>query len=218
MIDTRPLFSLRNMPTATVGGFVIALFSLPVLSLASSGLQGETVIALQWLCVSVIVGLVLFVEGESLASIGFRRPAWIDLGYLFGTTVVALTIFVVAGPLLQEVGLPTDEGATGIGAETSFAVAIVAALTVGVVEEILYRGYAIERVLDYSNSPLVAGGISWLGFTLAHAVVWSLGNLVQIAAVTALFTVVYLRRRTLFPVVGAHVLIWVLPVFEQFFG
>lgn len=205
------------MPTATVGGFVIALFSLPVLSLASSGLQGEAVIALQWLCVSVIVGLVLFVEGESLASIGFRRPAWIDLGYLFGTTVVALTIFVVAGPLLQEVGLPIDEGSTGIGAETSFAVAIVAALTVGV-EEILYRGYAIERVLDYSNSPLVAGGISWLGFTLAHAVVGPLGNLVQIAAVTALFTVVYLRRRTLFPVVGAHVLIWVLPVFERFFG
>ncbi len=36
--------------------------------------------------------------------------------------------------------------------------------------------------------------------------------------VAAVFTVVYLRRRTLAPVVGTHVLVWAFSVLGQFYG
>ena len=91
-------------------------------------------------------------------------------------------------------------------------------MTTGVVEEVLYRGYAIEQLIAYSPRSAIAGGISWGIFTLAHAIVWPIGNLVQIATVSAVFTFVYLRRRNLFPVIASHVLIWCLAVLGQIYG
>lgn len=92
------------------------------------------------------------------------------------------------------------------------------AVTTGIVEEVLYRGYAIERLIEYTESSIIAGGVSWGTFTLAHAVVWPVGNLVQVATVSAIFTLVYTRRRSLFPVIGAHVLVWCLAVLGQIYG
>ncbi|WP_434523048.1 lysostaphin resistance A-like protein [Halorubrum sp. AS12] len=103
---------------------------------------------------------------------------------------------------------------TGVGVGLAFGRAV----TTGVVEEVLYRGYAIEQLIKYSPHPAIAGGISWGIFTLVHAVVWPAGNLVQIATVSAVFTLVYLRRRSLFPVIASHVLVWCLAVLGQIYG
>jgi membrane protease YdiL (CAAX protease family) len=100
----------------------------------------------------------------------------------------------------------------------SIGVALAGAVTTGIVEEILFRGYPIERLLAYTDSSLLAGGLTWAIFTLAHAVVWPVGNLLQIAAVAAILTAVYIRRRTLVPVISAHVLVWVFAIMGQYFG
>lgn len=42
--------------------------------------------------------------------------------------------------------------------------------------------------------------------------------MLQTALVAAILTGVYLRRRTLVPVVGAHVLVWVFAVLGRVFG
>jgi membrane protease YdiL (CAAX protease family) len=105
-----------------------------------------------------------------------------------------------------------------VAAGAGLGVALAGAVTTGVVEELLFRGYPIECLLDYTDSALVAGGTTWVVFTVAHAAVWPVGNLLQIAAVAAVLTVVYLRRRTLVPVAGAHALVWILAVLGQFYG
>ena len=55
-------------------------------------------------------------------------------------------------------------------------------------------------------------------FTAVHALNWLLGSLLQTALVSAILTVVYLRRRTLAPVIGAHVLVWAFAALGQFYG
>ncbi|GAB3669069.1 CPBP family intramembrane glutamic endopeptidase [Halopiger thermotolerans] len=218
--ETRSPPGLEAIPPVTGVTLVIALVALPALAFAASALElsQPVSLALQWLVAIAVVAVTVGVEGRSPSSIGFRRPAWIDLGYLVAAAAGALAIFIATGPLVAALGLPVESGAGGIAELPSLPVALAAAVTAGVVEEILYRGYAIERLLEYSGSPLVAGGLTWLVFTLAHAVAWPLGNLLQVAAVTAIFVVVYLSRRTLVPVVGAHVLVWLLPVLGAFFA
>ncbi|WP_049921281.1 CPBP family intramembrane glutamic endopeptidase [Halopiger djelfimassiliensis] len=218
--ETSPIASLAEVPVVTAVTLAIAMGALPALSLADSAVavSQPQAIVLEWLVAVTVIGSALGVEDLSLSSIGFRRPAWIDLAYLLGTGVAALLIFVFAGPLVQALGLPVEAGTSGLGELPSLPVALASAITTGIVEEVLYRGYAIERLLDYSDSAVVAGGLTLIGFTVVHAVAWPLGNLVQVAAVSALFIAVYIRRRTLVPVAGAHVLVWVVPVFGAFFG
>ena len=211
-----------EVPRPTVANLAIALCVLPLFALLERTVPFHTSpvgeIAFRWVVVVAVGGVAVAIEGCSLADLGFRRPTAIDLTYVLGTTLAAFLVFAGTDPLVTALGLPISAGAGAVSTGFGVGLAFVRAVTTGVVEEVLYRGYAIERLIEYSPSPAIAGGISWSVFTLAHAVVWPIGNLVQIAAVSAAFTLVYLRRRSLFPVIGSHVLVWCLAVVGQTYG
>lgn len=212
--------ALRDLPTLTVGNLAIALFALPAFALVSSraagGFDPIVTMAVQVSIGAVVVGIALAGEDVSLSEIGFRRPAWIDLGYLLATSVAIVAVYALTGPLVESLGLDVRDGANAFGAGGGgLGVLIALSVTTGVVEEVVYRGYPIKRLLAYTDSALVAGGLTWAVFTAVHAVSWPLGSVLQTSVVAALLTVVYLRRRTLVPVVGAHVLVWVVAVLGQ---
>lgn len=212
---------LTDIPPVTAGNLVVALLTLPLFAFL-----GQTVVeispvgelAVQWGIVVAVVGIAVVAEEQSLAEIGFRRPTWADLGYTLATAVAALLVFAGTDPLVAALGLPVAGDAGVMSAGVGIGIALAGAVTTGIVEEILFRGYPIERLLAYTDSPIVAGGFTWGVFTLSHAVVWPIGNLLQIAAVAAVLTAVYLRRRTLFPVIGAHTLVWAFAVMGQYYG
>lgn len=210
-----------QLPAEALVTLAISLFALPGFALLTRHVDAPdpTIfgLAVQWVVVLAVVALATRVEGRTLASLGFRRPAWVDLGYLLGTAVATLLVFVATPPLIESLGLSVRDGATATTNGT-LALALLSAITTGVVEEILFRGYPIERLLDATGSALVAGGVTWGAFTLAHAVYWPLGNLLQVSVVAAVLTAVYLHRRTLVPVIGAHTLVWVFAVLGQFYG
>lgn len=213
---------LERVPPLTAGNIALALLALPLFALLNQtsvlSLSPVGRLLIQWALATVVVCIAVGIEDRSLADIGFRQPALIDLGYLLLTAVVALFVFVITDPLVAALGLPVGEDTGTMTAGVGVGVALAGAVTTGIVEEILFRGYPIERLLDYIDSTVVAGGLTWGVFTVAHAVVWPVGNLLQIAAVAAVFTIVYLRRRTLFPVIGAHVLVWAFSVVGQIYG
>lgn len=211
---------LADIPPVTAGNLVVAVLVLPLFALL-----GQTAVeispvgelAVQWGLAVVVVGVAVGVEEQSLADIGFRRPTWADLGYTLAAVIAALLVFAGTDPVVAALGLPVADDAGTMAAGVGVGVALAGAVTTGIVEEILFRGYPIERLLAYTDSPLVAGGLTWGVFTLAHAAVWPVGNLLQIAAVAAVFTAVYLRRRTLFPVIAAHALVWAFAVMGQYY-
>jgi hypothetical protein len=221
--DTRTAVSaLARLPPLTVGTIALSLLGLPLFVLALGAFDASVPPAVSigvfWALAAVVLGVAVGVEDLSLADVGFRRPGWVDLGYLLGTSVAVLLVYVLTDPLVSTLGLPVADDAGAVSAGAGIGVAIARAVTIGVVEEILYRGYPIERLLEYTDSPLVAGAVTWGVFTLAHVPRWPLGNLVQTALVAGVLTLVYLRRRTLVPVVGAHVLVWVFAALGQVYG
>ncbi len=173
---------------------------------------------IHWGVALIVVGIAVKGEGLAVADLGFRRPAPVDLGYIVVTAIGILLVYAGTPPLIEALGLPVSESGGLVSTSAGIGVAIAYAVTIGTVEEILYRGYPIERLLAYTDSPLVAGGGTWIVFTAVHALNWPLGSLFQTALVAAVLTVVYLRRRTLVPVVGAHVLVWVFAALGQFYG
>ncbi len=224
MVPEAEQFRSIDLSAVTAGTLAVALFGSPLLAwLADRGtvaLDPVGEVAVRWLLVALVLGVAVGVEGRSLAGVGFRRPDRRDAAYLVGTAAAALAVFAATDPLVGALGLRVagDGGAGGVGAEAGPGLALVGAVTVGVVEEVLFRAYPIESLLDATDSALVAGAAAWGGFTLAHAPAWPLGNLLQIGAVAAVFTLVYLRRRTLVPVVGAHLAVWVLAVLGRGYG
>lgn len=214
--------AVARLPALTIGNIVLALLGLPLFVLLLEATRTDVhpivAIGIHWALALLVLGIAVVGENVSLPTLGFRRPARIDLGYIVVVSVAILLVYTGTGPLVEALGLPVSEGAGVMGASVGIGVALARAVTTGVVEEILYRGYPIERLLAHTDNPIVAGGITWGVFTVAHAVSWPLGNLLQTALVGAILTAVYLRRRTLVPVVGAHVLVWVFAALGQFYG
>lgn len=217
-----PVSALSHLPPLTIGNLALALLGLPLfvvlLEVTSTDIQPIATIGVQLALALVVIGIAVRGEGLSLADLGFRRPSLVDLGYVLATSVAILLIYIGTRPLVESLGLPVSNGANAMGAGAGIGVALALSVTTGVVEEILYRGYPIERLLAYTDSPLVAGGATWIVFTAAHAVNWPLGTLLQTSVVAAVLTVVYLRRRTLVPVAGAHALVWVVATLGRFYG
>jgi len=188
---------------ATVLGMVLALVALPLLAAVPLDIGDLAAIALKWVLVAAIVVIVLGFEGAPLSSIGVARPRLGDVGWTVAVAALGVGVFVATGPLVSALGLPVREGIP----TPSLAIGIASAVTAGVTEEVLFRGYPIERLIDAGSSPLVAGGLTWAAFTIAHAPSYPAGNLVQIGLVALLFTAVYVRTRSLVPVVAGHVLV-----------
>lgn len=214
--------SMRGLSLTTAAGLALALFGLPVLSgvtrMLAIDLHPLLPIAAQCALLGLVVGLVIGVEGRSLRSLGVRIPTRRDALPLFLAAVLGLLALAATGPLIDALGLSQREVA-GLGvAETGVGVAVATAITAGVVEEALYRGYAIERLAEHTGSARLAGAISWAAFTLSHAAGWRLGDLLQVSLAALVFTLAYLYRRSLVPVVGAHVAIWLFGVLGAVYG
>mgnify|MGYP000586771354 FL=1 len=220
--SSNSLAAITELPPLTIGNLVLALLGLPVivilLGVTNTDLSTLSTMGIHWALALLVLGIALRGEGLSLSQLGFRRPSRIDIGYIIVTSAAILLVYSVTPPLIEALGLPVSESGGLVETSTGIGVAIAYAITIGIVEEVLYRGYPIERLLAYTDSSLVAGGVTWLVFTAAHAMTWPLGSLLQTSVVAALLTVVYLRRRTLAPVVGAHVLVWVFAALGQFYG
>ncbi|QRV16873.1 CPBP family intramembrane metalloprotease [Haloterrigena salifodinae] len=212
----------RDFSRTTTVGLAIALFGLPLLSGAIRALRMTlhplVPIALQWSLLGLVVGLSIGVEGRSLRSFGVRAPSRRDAIPLFAAAVLGFLALAATGPLIDALGLP-ERRVTGLDIDrVGVGVAVASAVTIGVVEETLYRGYAVERLAEHTGSVRLAGGISWAVFSLSHAVGWRLGDLLQVSLAALVFTLAYLYRRSLVPVVGAHVAIWLFGVLGAVYG
>jgi membrane protease YdiL (CAAX protease family) len=217
-----PASAIGSLPALTTGNVALALLGLPLFAslveLTDTDVPTTTVIGVYWATALAVTGIAVWGEDLSLTDLGFRRPEIVDLASVLATAVAILAVYAGTTPLVESLGLQVSEGTSAVGAGVGIGVALVHAVTIGVVEEVLYRGYPIERLLAHTESPLVAGGVTWLAFTIVHALNWPVGTLLQTAIVAAVLTVVYLRRRSLVPVVGAHVLVWVFSVIGQYYG
>jgi membrane protease YdiL (CAAX protease family) len=161
--------------------------------------------ALWWLAVAVILSYVVFVERRSLASIGLRRPGLWDMlcGVLCGVALIAGIVFIygVVFPLFHlRMNAATLAGI--MHTPLWFRVALVT--RAAVMEEIVFRGYPIERFQAWTGSRMVAALISVVAFTYAHLAAWGAAQLIVAGYGGVVLAVLYLWRRNLWANMLAH--------------
>ncbi|MGA7343312.1 MAG: type II CAAX endopeptidase family protein [Terracidiphilus sp.] len=156
--------------------------------------------AVWWACAAAILVWLRFGEGLPLSSIGFRRFTWKSLVFgllaAIATTAIMILQFAMIIPMLHL------DASAAIAAQqsilrTPYWFRVLLVLRTGVVEEILFRGYLIEKIVQVAGSLWIAILCSAAAFTYAHLAGWGLVHLIPVAGAGLVFALLYAWRRDL---------------------
>ena len=160
-----------------------------------------------WLYGAVILFTALRWEGRTLASIGLRKPTWASLGFaVMGAVAMGgaggLAAHLVYGMLHQPQHAHAQAAALVNG---SVIYAVCLAVRAGVIEEILYRGLAIEQLTVLTGLRWLAAFLATALFVVIHALHFDWIQLVPIAAIAIVLVALYLWRHDLWANILAHI-------------
>lgn len=172
--------------------------------------------AVWWLATLALVLYVRKVERRPLASIGLVRPSLpgLALGVAAGL-VVTIAVGILYFLVLPALHLTDQAASTTNGhllAMTPLWWRLVSSLRAAVSEEMMFRGYAMERLQELSGSRSIALLVSCSIFTLAHVGVWGWSHAIFVAAGGLAFSLLYLWRRNLWINMTAHLVVDVAAV------
>lgn len=156
-----------------------------------------------WILLLFILFWIYFVEKETITSIGWKKPTLKTILAGMGLGVLLFVAFGLSNVAIHAMGFELNQDVAKIYADQPFGFLLLVALRAGVVEEVLYRGYAFERILTITKSKWLAIFIPLVMFMLAH-VSWGIGHLLFVFIAGGLVALIYLLRRNLFMVIIAH--------------
>ena len=165
--------------------------------------------AFWWIFAAVVLIWLAFVERLPLTSIGFRWPTWKT--FLFALAGAAAVLFVMIlhmGVIVRVFHLDT----TTVLAQQRMILSkpywfrVVLVLRAAVVEEVVFRGYLIEKVRQLTGSGLLAVAVSVLTFTWAHYAGWGAVQLIPVFGAGTALALLYVWRRDLPSNMLAHFL------------
>ena len=128
---------------------------------------------------------------------------------VLGSELSCSYLFGVITTIIQIIGLEFNQDVAQLFADQPFAFLVLIALRAAVVEEVLFRGYAFERIHELTKSKWLAALIPVIIFMLLH-LPWGVGHLVFVFIVGGLFMLTYISKRNLALIVTAHFTVDVL--------
>jgi len=191
----------------------VPLLVLPTRLLAGIHIAGALWIeeAAFWGLAILVVGILHYGERLPLSAIGLGRPTWTSFWWgIAGAVAVRITasLVLLAYAKLSGTSL-SQEFARDLGTVTRLgslplAVIFLLALRAGVVEELLFRGYGIERLAAVTGNRGVAAAISLGMFTAAHLGTWDIQFLIVVFPAGLVLTLLFVWRRDLWANMWAH--------------
>ena len=162
-----------------------------------------------WVLAGILVFIVVRGENRPLATIGLKKITVkefllaVVLGILLSLTVPVLLM------LVSQIIPEAQEGNIAAATENVPAILLLlGVLTAGITEEILYRGYPIERVTEITGNKWVAFFISAIAFVLPHFVSWNLTHVVAVVVPLGFtLSALYIWKRNLIFNIIVHILI-----------
>lgn len=201
----------------TRAGLVIALLGLPAVVSAYRVLAEPTTSVGQLLAreltifalLAALMWIIRSKERLTLASIGLHQDN-ITKSLAWGLLAAVLLVAGVASAmgLLQVLGLSYGSGETRFLAPAWMTLIIV--LRAGIVEEVFYRGYAIERLQALTGSRAIAAAVPLACFAPFHYRQRIAGILIALI-LGATLTAFYCWKRNLLANIVAHFLIDFVP-------
>lgn len=163
--------------------------------------------AIWWLYITGMLVYVLRVERRPLSSIGFRRLGARDIAIGIGAGIAMLAalacVYYLIFPLLH---WDLSQGMNRLAA-TPLWWRLISTVRAAVSEELLFRGYAMERLRELSGSRGIAAGASCAVFMLDHVPTWGWQHLAIAGIGGIALTVLYLWRRNLWVNILAHFIV-----------
>lgn len=213
MMQVQPRANERASGAArSVIGLAFAL-GLPCLPLSSWENEFASVAHLVgyefiwWTMVTLLLLFVVYAERRALSSIGFRRlgtkNVLLAVGAGIATLVSLSAVYYALFPLLHVSETPQVNQL--LAAPLWWRVLSVIRGAVG--EEILFRGYAVERLEELTGRTTLAGVISCTVFALAHVGQWGWAHLLVAGVGGAIFTLLYIWRRNIWINAIAHLIV-----------
>jgi membrane protease YdiL (CAAX protease family) len=160
--------------------------------------------AMWWGFGAIMLFWVIRVERLPLGSIGLGRLRRSTLGWglLFVVPMIA-SVMLSYAVILPALGLHQDMATTRSIIAVPLWLQCATMVRAGVVEEILYRGYPIERLRMLTGSVWPAAILSALAFIAAHWA-WAPSQLIVVAFGAAILTALYVWKRDLPACMIAH--------------
>jgi membrane protease YdiL (CAAX protease family) len=156
-----------------------------------------------WATALVLLMIVRWGEGLPFSSVGLGTTRWVK-SILWGL-LIAVICLAVGGLLVALTGYNGGETGKAFGKLPLWLVTLIV-IRAGAVEELCYRGYAIERLQSLGVPGWLAAAIPLAIFGIGH---WTGGwaNIIIALALGAILAVFYLWRRDLAANMIGHFLV-----------
>lgn len=186
--------------------FISPIFILPHVNGPLSTLVGFGVF---WGLAFAVLVFTRKIENLPLSTIGWRSLSWksalmaIGLGVLLSLLVPVLT-------LLVSVIFPASNSGTVVQVVSNYPwwILLLSVITAGITEEILFRGYPLERLIEVTGSKWISGLISLLFFVAVHAIGWNITHIVGVVLpLGMILTGLYFWQRNVLFVMIVHMVI-----------
>ena len=197
-------------------GLALAIFAIPVITtahrllvadpLASGGIVARELAILA--VTAFILWLVTAKERLPLSSIGLHTDR-IGRSLIRGILLAAVCLAAAVGTILlyRSVGIAYGEGP---GISRAIPVTILTVMRAGIAEEVLYRGFAIERLQVLTGNKWIAAGVPLVLFALFHYRQGLAGIFIAFL-LGAILTAFYLWKRDLLANIFGHFLTDFIP-------
>jgi membrane protease YdiL (CAAX protease family) len=161
-----------------------------------------------WAIAAVMIGYVLLVERRPLGSIGLHRPDGKTVLFgLVGAVIMFATVVLSYSVIFPLLGLKMNQEAVSQITRNPLWLQVLIFCRAAFVEEILYRGYPMERVQELTGSKWLAFLVAALVFTLSHLSSWGGAQLIVVGFGAVCLGLLYLWRRDLICNMIAHFLV-----------
>jgi membrane protease YdiL (CAAX protease family) len=160
-----------------------------------------------WGLTVLMLEYVVLVEQRPLRSLGFRTVRMKDLAIAVAAALVILVCLI----LIQQVLFPllhvNEDSSIDQLESTPLWWRLISVVRAGVSEEVLFRGYGLERTHELTGSRAFAAGFTVVVFTLAHVPAWGWSHVLIAGTGGSLLTALYLWRRNLWVNIIAHTIV-----------
>jgi len=200
----------------TYTGLAISLLGIPAVVTAQRMLSPDPAasgsIVLRELAILAVTAFVLWIvvarERLPLSSIGLRFDrVGRSAGWGLGLAVVAFAVLAVCLVGFSAFGIHYGEGA---GISRALPVTLLAVTRAGISEEVLYRGFALERLQSLTASKWIAASVTLVLFAAFHFR-QGLAGVFLAFVLGGIFTLFYLWKRDLLATITGHFLVDFVP-------